>query len=148
MDMPNQTGAKKSSLALKIIGGIVAVVVIVLVIYVISMFSTAGITSVVDNQLNFLKTDNYIAAYELTSSDFRNGVSLEAFTTYVNQYPALSKNVEYKLTEKSIEDDQGTIKGTFTDAERTALPITFRFIKQGVDWKILSIEIGTVESVE
>ncbi len=128
---------RKSGLWKKLLLGVVLFVVFVVVLVLIL---TKGITDVVNKQLVSLKKGDLYTAYSLTSKDFKNSVSFESFKEFVERYPSLSKNKSHSFTERSIENNIGTLKGTLESEDGAITPVEFKLIKEEGEWKIVERE--------
>ncbi len=130
---------KKSTLLKKILLGFALFVVLVIVLV---FLLTEGIVTTVEKQLTALKKGDYYSAYALTSRDFKNTVSFEAFQDFVKRYPSLSKNKSHSFNERSIENIIGTLKGTLQSEDGSTTPVEYKLVKENGEWKILSITLS------
>lgn len=127
---------KKGSLWKKIlIGGVLFVIVVL----VLALLLTKGIVTTVEKQLTALRNGDYYTAYALTSKDFKNTVSFEAFQDFVKRYPSLSKNKSHSFKERSIENNTGILKGTLQSEDGAITPVEYKLVKEDSEWKILAI---------
>lgn len=132
-------GKKKSSLWKKVLIGAILFVVLIIVLV---LFLTKGIVTTVEKHLTALKKGDYYSAYALTSKDFKNSVSFEAFQEFVKRYPSLSKNKSHSFQERSIENNIGILKGTLTSEDGATTPVEYKLVKEEGEWKILSITLS------
>ena len=121
---------------------VIGIFVFIIVVIVVAFVATAGPVKTAEKQLVLLKAGDINGAYELTSGEFKNATSLEAFTAFVKQYPSLTKNKSHTFTERTVENNQGTIKGSLTAEDGTVTPITYMFVKEQGKWLILSIDLN------
>ncbi len=135
----------KGGLWKKLLLGVVLFVVFVVVLV---LLLTKGITDVVNKQLVALKKGDLYTAYSLTSKDFKNSVSFESFKEFVERYPSLSKNKSHSFTERSIENNIGTLKGTLKSEDGAITPVEFKLIKEEGEWKILAITLSPTGIIE
>jgi hypothetical protein len=138
--MPNGVKKKGMPTWLKVIIGLVAFAVIVVII---AMMATSPVVKPVEKQLEYLKAGNVQAAYDLTSNEFKNATTLEAFKAFLVQYPSLSNNKTHKFDSREITNNNGTVKGTLEANDGTQTPIEFRLIKENGAWKILGLQVGS-----
>ncbi|TSA45115.1 DUF4864 domain-containing protein [bacterium] len=131
---------KKMRLWKKILIGIGA---FILLIIILAFAATSGITSVAEKQLNLLSSGNTKAAYELTSQEFQRTVSYDDFMNYVNRYAVLKNNKSHNFTSRETNGDTGKITGTLEAKDGTVTPVTYQFIKENKDWKILSLDLSS-----
>jgi TolA-binding protein len=103
---------------------------------------TESLVDVVDNQLESLRKDDISKAYySYTSKDFQAATSLEQFRDFVEAYPFLLKNQSTHFTQRSIENNVGTLTGKITAEDHTVTPIEYKLVKEDGKWKILSIRL-------
>jgi hypothetical protein len=138
MENPLAPVAKKFPLWAKIVLGVVGGL---FVIILIALMATSPLVDVADQQLAFMKAGNISAAYDLTSSEFKATMTLEQFTTFVNQYPVLSKNVDRTFNNREIINDKGTISGTLKATDGTIMTVTYTFVKENGEWKIFGLQL-------
>lgn len=122
----------------KIILGIVAFIILVVVL---ALVFTSSITSVADKQLTALRHGDMVAAYALTSKDFRNSTSLAEFEKFVNTYPSLKNNQKASWSAREINNGQGTLKGKLVAMDGGVTPIEYHFVKENEEWKIIGISL-------
>lgn len=135
----NAQPKKKGGLWWKILLGIVVFIVLVIIL---AMWATSDLVTVAEKQLTYLKSGDYIAAYGLTSKDFQANTTLDQFKAFIAQYPGLSKNTSHDFSERSIENDLGTLSGTVTSVEGGVTPIAYQFVKENGEWRILGITLN------
>lgn len=121
---------------------VIGLFVFIIVIIVVAFAATAGPVKTVEKQLVLLKAGDVNGAYELTSGDFRKATSLEVFKTFIEKYPSLSKNKSHTFTERTIENNVGTIKGSLTAEDGTVTPVTYMLVNEGGKWLILNIDLN------
>ena len=121
---------------------LIGIFVFIIVIIVVAFVATAGPVKTVEKQLSLLSAGDISGAYALSSGEFKNATSLEVFTAFVKQYPSLSKNKSHTFTERSVENNQGTIKGSLTAEDGTVTPIIYNLVKENGEWLILNIDIN------
>lgn len=122
---------------------------IVLLLAIIALMGvTAGIlfteslVDVVDKQLSELRDSNIDKAYfAYTSSEFQKATSLDEFRDFINTYPIFVKNQSSLFTQRALQHNLGTLKGTLTDPEHKKIPVEYRLIKEDGKWRILSIHL-------
>ncbi len=127
-----------------VIGCLIALAIFVLGvigIIAIAMFATSGINDVANEQLKALRGNDVAKAYALTSKDFQAATSLDKFQAFVDAYPALKSNESSSFTNRSIENNEGTLEGTLKSKDGGITPVTYKFVKENDEWKILSIEL-------
>jgi hypothetical protein len=134
---------KKMKLWKKIITGVGTFILLVIILASFGASATSGIVSVSEKQLNLISSGDLKGAYGLTSSEFQGSVSYDKFMAYVNNFEVLKNYKEHKFNEKETSGNAGTIKGTLTAKNGTALPVEYKFVKENGEWKILSLDLSS-----
>jgi hypothetical protein len=122
------------------IGVVVIASIAFIVWWVISL--TNVLVEPVARQLAALKAGNMEAADAETSEAFRQVTSMEAFATFVDQFPALKDAADYSFPRRQISNNEGTIDGTITSSTGAVTPVEYRLIYERETWKILGINAG------
>jgi hypothetical protein len=121
----------------KIVLGFIAFIVIV---FGFAMFLTSDLIDPVERQIAALKAGDIDSAYSQTSTAFRDATSKEQFVAFVKSNPILLKIADYSVTDRSRENNVGTLKGTLTSIEGGVIPIEYRLVKENDEWKILAFK--------
>ncbi|WP_068471306.1 DUF4864 domain-containing protein [Candidatus Protochlamydia phocaeensis] len=148
--VPTQTVKKKPMpLWFKIL---IAISVIALIAVAAGILFTERLVDVIDNQLSALRQNDVSKAYyAYTSKDFQAATSLEQFRHFIQAYPAFLQNQSAHFTQRSIENNIGTLKGNLTSVDHVNTPIEYKLIKEDDKWKILSIRLlkpGVMQHVQ
>lgn len=122
----------------KILLGILGFIVLVVVL---AFVLTKSISDVANKQLQALRQGDMVAAYALTSKDFRAQTSFSDFEKFVNTYPALKNNKSTSWSEREINNGQGSLKGKLIALDGGVTPIEYKLVKENGEWKILGILI-------
>lgn len=120
---------------------------LVLLIAVLALIGvTAGIlfterlVDVIDKQLEALaKEDISKAYYDYSSKNFQAAFTLDQFRQFVDENPILTHHQSAHFTERSIKDNVSSLKGKITSPDHRETPIEYQLIKEGDQWKILSM---------
>lgn len=92
-------------------------------------------------QLTALKNNHITEAYyEYSSQNFETNVPLRSFQQFVQEFPILTKNKGITFTERVVQDDVASLKGTLTSLENVKVPIEYTLVKEKEKWKIQKIE--------
>ncbi len=110
-------------------------------IVAIAMFATSGINDVANNQLKAIRSGDVAKAYSYTSKDFQAATTLDDFKTFVEQNPSLKNNDSSSFLNRSIENNEGTLEGSLKAKDGGVTPVTYKFVKEDDEWRILSIEL-------
>lgn len=132
------------------IGLFVAVILAIIVLggwYIVMRI--IGITDAlivpVERQLAALKAGDMQAAYVETSQAFQQATPMDAFVTFVDQFPALKDAAEYSFPERSISNGEGRLRGTLTSSTGAVTPIVYQLVKENDVWKIIYINVNPVD---
>jgi hypothetical protein len=133
--------------AFAVIGSIIiGIATMILVFVVVIMFFTAGLVSVVKEQLSALHSGDMEKAYSYTSKEYQATTSLDQFKAFVNNYPALTHNEKTSFTTRNISTSDGVstgaLSGTLFDTDGQTTSATYTFVKEGDAWKIQDLNIG------
>lgn len=129
---------------LKRVFKIIALVIAGLLIYLtalitIVLYATSGVSNTVQDELAAIRSGDYEKAYSYTAKEFQNTTSLADFKKSISQIPSLKNNKSASFTERRIENNVGTVKGTLKSNDGGITSVEFRLIKEGETWKILTI---------
>ncbi|MEZ5840062.1 MAG: DUF4864 domain-containing protein [Hyphomicrobiales bacterium] len=136
---PPAIPAKKSMAVWKKI--VLGVIGFIAVIVGFALFATSGLIEPIDRQIAALKAGDVPAAYAETSMAFQKATSAEDFAAFVSANPILSEITDHTFTERSFENDLGTVRGTLKTSDGGALPVEYKLIKENGAWKILAISL-------
>ena len=121
----------------KVVLGFVAFVVVVVGL---AMFLTSDLIDPIERQIAALKAGDIDSAYSQTSIAFRDATSKEQLSAFVKSNPILLNTAEYNFSERSFENNLGTVKGTLTSTDGGVIPIEYRLVKENDEWKILALK--------
>src|SRR5262245_52475830 len=124
------------------LGVILAGVVAIGVFVATSHWATPGLIEPVERQLAALKAGNVDAAYAETASAFRQGTSRQDFQKFVDRFPILRNAASRTLTNRSVENDIGTVSGSLIAVDGALTPISFQLVQEDEAWKIVNINLG------
>jgi len=128
---------------LKILLGIVLAGVAAVGLFVATLpWATSGLIEPVERQLAALKAGNIDAAYAETASAFRQGTSRQDFQKFVDRFPILRNAASQTLTNRSVENEVGTVSGSLIAADGALTPISFQLVEEDEAWKIVNINLG------
>ena len=121
---------------------VIALALLAAVAVSLAIFFTQDLVKAADGQLGAIRSRDYSRAYyEYTAKDFKASTSLEAFMQFVKTHPALSNNESANFNERSIENNVGTLHGTLVSKDGGVTPIEYKFVKEGDNWRILSMRL-------
>lgn len=122
-----------------VVAGLAAVIAVS--VYV-ALWATSGLIEPVERQLAALKAGNMDAAYAETSESFKGATSMEEFTAFVDQYPALKDAADYSFSNRSINNGVGQLDGKLISSTGGVTPIEYRLVKENDVWKIMYINVN------
>ena len=108
----------------------------------LAFWLTADLVEPIDRQIAALKAGNMGAAYEETSEAFRQATPMQAFVAFVDANPILKDVASRSFSNRSFENDVGTVKGTLTSSTGGVVPATYQLVKEKDVWKIININLG------
>ncbi|MCB1213122.1 MAG: DUF4864 domain-containing protein [Chlamydiia bacterium] len=108
----------------------------------IAYFFTQGMVDTAREQLDALKNGNFPRAYyEFTSRDFQASTTLDDFQNFIRSQPSLYANKSASFSDRTIQNDLGSLHGTLVADDQTITPIEYQFVKEGGRWKILTMRL-------
>ena len=124
-------------LTLGVIGTWLLITISLLIAF--TAYLTQGLVNIANNQLTALRTCKIAEAYSYNSRKYKQLISLDAFTIWVDQYPELKSNQKVTFTERRITFDEGFLAGTLTSTDGKEIKVSYFFVKEHGKWSILSI---------
>ena len=118
---------------------LIGVVVFIGLVFAIVMYATSGMSDVANEFFIYTKSKHFDDAYNMGSEDFKRSVTKEQLKNFLVQN-ALTEYKSASWTERAIDGNIGTLKGTITTKSGSVIPITMKFIKNvNGDWELYSI---------
>lgn len=121
---------------------ILIVVAVIVVALGLTFLFKSGVTGIVKNQLDDIKSGKLHQAYEMTSADFQQATSFNDFKNYINQYTIFSNYKKINITEKNVESSAAYIKGTLEGENGDQMQIEYQLIKEFKQWKIQGMRLS------
>lgn len=129
---------------------LITVVNCVLILAAFALFIalvTKDPSEAIEGQLEDLRVNKLTAAYyEYTSKSFQDAVSLGHFREFVEKNPSFLKVESIQVLRKEIENNISSLDVLLIATEGQRLPVKYRLIKEGDQWKILSIKFEEASS--
>lgn len=119
----------------------VSMVILVLLLIAMVFMLTKGPAESADAHFATLKSGSVELAYRQTSGVFQQSTSINNYKQFLAAYPILSDVADTQFLERSVENGQGTLKGSLIDSKGNRVPITIKLIQEQGDWKILAIDL-------
>lgn len=139
---PKNSNAKFIFLAL---AGVAVVGLIAVVFFVMSIFKLAsGPSNAGKAFVNALAENDYAAAYEMTSPEFREVTAQEDLQLFVEAFPVIDEMTSISFNQFSIENDAGVVSGTIAGAGETS-PITIEVVNVNGEWKIVNLSLDPAD---
>jgi len=117
---------------------ILAVAAFLVLAVVVTFFATSGLPKAADAFFSLLQQGRVHDAYLATAADFRAATSEEDFTAFL-QTTALVNYQSASWSSRSIKNNTGRLEGTVTTKEGGQVPVEVDLVKEGEQWKILSL---------
>ncbi|MEI8340037.1 MAG: DUF4864 domain-containing protein [Verrucomicrobiota bacterium] len=98
--------------------------------------------SVINSQVNALRTSDFSRAYLHVSSEFKRKYNIVQFTGMIRaEYPALARtdHVEYGAVE--CNGRRAVIEVYFIDGKDRVIPCIYTLVNEGADWKIENVRL-------
>jgi outer membrane biosynthesis protein TonB len=124
-------------LLLLIIGGLVGGGVYVM---------TQGAAEAVRKELAAIKSGDMAAAYGQLAEPYKAQLSQDDFTAMVERHPSLKQNADATFSNRKIEGNTAILSGTLTASTGEKEAATFQLLKEGNDWKVSGIQVGSDSS--
>lgn len=136
---------KKSNkkIIMGILIGIGVVVALFSILFIFVNSATKAPLEASDNFLSGFANSDAGALYETTSTKFKDAVTVSEFESFFEQYKVLPFS-DAKVTAKSIETKSSITVATFTYSltyESENYEVETQMIKEGEDWKLLSMRV-------
>ncbi len=118
---------------------LIGVVVLIGLIIGIVMYATSGMSDVANEFFIYTKSKHFDDAYNMGSEDFKKSTTKEQLKNFLVQN-ALTEYKDVSWSERAIDGNIGTLKGTITTKNGSVIPITMKFSKNANgDWELYSI---------
>jgi len=92
--------------------------------------------------LDAMNKEDYSRAYGHLSSSLKAELSLENFTNLVRQNPQVFKTSDSTFSNRKIENDVCTLRGTVTAMDGGKTPVRITLVKEGGEWRIRGFRWG------
>ena len=110
--------------------------------------ATAEPVRVTREHLDAINQEDYPRAYSLLSQSLKAELSLEDFTNHVRANPQTFKTTDSTFSNRKIENDVCTLRGTVTSAEGGKTPVRVTLVKEGGEWRIRGFRWGDAATEE
>ncbi len=110
--------------------------------------ATSEPVKVTREHLGALNREDFPAAYAHLSTSLQAELSLEQFTSLVRQNPQVFKTSDSTFSNRKIENDVCTLRGTVTSTEGGKTPVRVTLVKEGGQWRIRGFRWGEGASEE
>ncbi len=101
-------------------------------------WATAELPKAADGFFSAIAREDYAAAMELTSTDFKASTSQEDLQAFAEEN-GITGYTEATWTSRSIENSAGTLEGTLEMADGGSLPIAVQLVKSSGGWQIQNV---------
>lgn len=121
---------------------VISLAVLAAIAVCLAIFFTQDLVKSAEGQLSAIRNRDFSRAYyEYAAKDFKAATSLDAFTQFIKSHPALANNDTAHFNERTIENNVGTLHGTLVSKDGGVTPIEYKFVKEGDNWRILSMRL-------
>jgi len=104
--------------------------------------ATAEPVRVTREHLDAINKEGYPRAYSLLSASLKAELSLEDFTNHVRANPQIFKTSDVTFSNRKIDNDVCTLRGTVTSTEGGKTPVRVTLVKEGGEWRIRGFRWG------
>lgn len=102
----------------------------------LALFATSDLVDVTEQHMSALRNGDIAQAYELTSKQFREATSFNAYQQFIAGYPIMADHDEFSVGNRVFEGNTGSVEGTLSSAKYGVANIEFRMVKEGDVWRI------------
>ena len=110
----------------------------------ISWLQSNGAVQVVREQAEAIREGRVEKAYELLSSEYREGMSLAMFRRWLRRQDHLSDMQELRIWGRLVSRGTATLWGSFDDDLGHSYPVRYILIREDGDWRIDSFQLRGV----
>ena len=103
---------------------------------------TAEPVQVTRDHLDALNHEDYPRAYGYLSASLQTELSLEDFTNHVRSNPQIFKTSDSTFSNRKIENDVCTLRGTVTSTQGGKTPVKVTLVKEREHWRIRNFRWG------
>jgi hypothetical protein len=104
-------------------------------------------STIAQEALVLIASEKYEDAYALSADIFKEQVSLDDFTVYLNAFPIISNPTSIDLESASIKKNIATVRGTLKkDAESS--PIIFQLIQVDREWRFVNVSLSDLPAID
>jgi len=139
-------------LALMIIGAALLIIIFIGAIgggiFWLVWEATAEPVRVTRDHLDAINQEDYPRAYGHLSASLQAELSLEDFTNHVRANPQIFKTSDSTFSNRKIENDVCTLRGTLTSADGGKTPVRITLVKEGEQWRIRGFRWGDAATEE
>lgn len=123
--------------------GCVALICVLAIVAAAAVFFALKLTQPLaeraDEFLAHIAGGRVAEAYASTAKEFQAATSEARFRAFL-ETSSIAKAKGASWRERSIENNEGRLGGTIQTAEGGEIPVTIKFVNEGGQWRILSIE--------
>lgn len=137
---------KNTKIVLLIGGGLIGVVVLIVALGGLIFWgvwqATAEPVAAVRAQLEAINQDDYERAHSYFSARLRELRSAEEFRSFVQENIAVLKTTDSTFSNRKIENNVATLRGTLTGRDGGVTPVRYVLVKENNRWVIDSFRFG------
>jgi uncharacterized protein (DUF1697 family) len=138
---------EKNTKILLLIGGVLVGVVLLIIAVAGLIFwgvwqATAAPVEAVRAQLEAINQEDYERAHSYFSARLRELRTAEEFRAFVEENRAALKTTDSTFSNRSIQNDVATLRGTLTGRDGRVTPVRYVLVKENERWVIDSFRFG------
>lgn len=117
--------------------------IILLIVAGLYILFSPDATDAVRDQLNAIRNDRLTEAYyNYTSKAFQEATSLDRFREFTKTFPVVAKSHSIRFVDRKVVDDVAELHAMLETGNGVEVPIQYRLVYEGDQWKIASIKIS------
>jgi TM2 domain-containing membrane protein YozV len=107
-------------------------------------YLTNGLVTTANDQLAAFRAGNIEKGYSYTSAEYQKAIPLNEFKQWLEQFPELKNNKQVVFSARGLNSyegflNAGFLEGTLTAKDGHEVKVSYLFIKENGEWKVLAI---------
>jgi len=108
-----------------------------------AFYATQAPATAVHEHLAELRRGDLDSAYRRLSSELQAQLPPEDFERLVQEHPGLGQNKDATFWSRNVNNDRAKLSGILTPSSGDTEAATFELVKEGGEWKITAIRVGS-----
>lgn len=105
----------------------------------------AELLTPVEAHLENLRAGDVDTAYNTTSPEFKQSISLEDYKKFVENYPVLADNTAFNALSHTLDGTTAQVIGHLTDGTRNLIKIEFALISLDGNWLVQGLNLSAAD---